>query len=406
MTARSRPRRRARRVAAGAAVSLLALGGAFAALGSASAATSASQQWMTSVSPAATPGVGQTMTAGFGDTGVTATIQVVSGTNTTCSWPAPAGTLGGTNATDFLEPDPPAGSAAVQQCTGQGSAFTQVVTFSKPVLSPILHVDNLDGSLASVGGTTTTGAPVTLTTLAKNNALEVSPSGNSTVLNSTPQVARNAGCQADDGTNPTAGCGSFVLGGGPVKSFTLYNQMGNVTGGDAWAWSLSFPTVKLTKAFEPGKIQAGETGELNFFITNPVDNQQPTLSPLDFTDALPAGVTIADSTFGTNSQCGTPAVTDAAGGSLDAGDTGVKAANLTVSPGTTCILTVHVTSDTPGSYTNDNSNLSTGVANLVPDTSTVLVVDTPMIAGSAAAAALVLGGGGWLFSRRSRVTRQ
>ncbi|MEU6643309.1 hypothetical protein ABZ863_12245 [Saccharomonospora sp. NPDC046836] len=400
---RPRLRRRGRRIAAiGGAASLLAIGGLLASGAFAGAATSSSQQWMTSVSTPTSPGVGQTMTGTFGDSGVTATIQVVSGTNND-AWPRPSGPLAGANVDEFIEPDVPADSASVLQGVVGDDAFTQVITFNKPVIAPILHVANLDSSFVSIGGRTTTGAPISLSTLSKNDEMDVTPDGDSTFLNRETSPAVVGGCQANDGSNPVGACGSFVLGGGPVQSFMIYNQ--HVDSGDGWVYSLSFPTASLTKSFDPSTITEGDSGQLSFFITNPVNVGQPDLSPLDFTDTLPAGVTMADSAFTTNGQCGTPSVTNPAGNALSAGDPGIRAANLSVAAGATCIITVNVTSSTAGTYTNDNSNLSTDIANLVPDTSTdLVVVPVPLISLLVGGASLALGAGGLgLARRRTRV---
>lgn len=365
----------------------------------AGAATSPSQQWVTNVSAPSTLGVGETMTATFGTSGVSADIQVTGG-NTTVAWPGPGGPLGGTNVTTYIEPDPPADSMSIGQGVNQGQSITEVITFNKPVIAPVLHVMNLDGSWASVQGTTTTGAPITLTPISKNNAMEVS--GNQ--LNTTQSVATNGGCQADDGTNPTAACGSFTLGGGLIKSFTLTNQE-DIASGDSWNWSMSFPTAPLTKTFSPTTIAPGQTSQLTFSIANPANPAQPTLTPLDFTDLLPSGLTLADASLSANGNCGSPTVTDQSGGALAAGNTGVKASNISVAAGATCTLTVNVTSTTPGSYTNNNSNLATGVANLIPsaDPNTTLTVaetpPVPMVYWPIGLGAVALGASGWLITR-------
>jgi len=129
----------------------------------------------------------------------------------------------------------------------------------------------------------------------------------------------------------------------------------------------------LTKVFSPSTIAAGGTSQLTFTIANPANTSQPTLTPLGFTDALPTGLTLADSTVSDNGNCGTPSVTDSGGGALAAGGTSVKASDISLAVGATCTITVHVTAAAGGSYTNDNSDLSTSV-NLVPDANATLTV--------------------------------
>jgi len=94
-----------------------------------------------------------------------------------------------------------------------------------------------------VTGNSTTGSPIALTALAKNNALEIS--GNT--LNSTLQNAVNVGCATNVPTNGNGGCGSIQIGAasGAIASITLGN---NTTGSalatgftDGWEYTLSYP---------------------------------------------------------------------------------------------------------------------------------------------------------------------
>jgi uncharacterized repeat protein (TIGR01451 family) len=312
------------------------------------------------------------MSLDFGSSGVTARIDV-TGLNPS-GWPsAHSGPASSTpNFMTFIDPDPPADSRWV----GQGTAPTPPaswlgmgVSFNKPLIGPILSVYNLDGSSLAVSGTTTTGNPLALTTLVKNNALEVS--GNT--LNTGTIAAAANGCEANDGSNGNGGCGSFRMGstGNPIQNFSMRN---NGVWGDGWNWSLAFPTAELTKAFSPARIPVDGTSALTFTITNPTGPGQIALAPLDFTDSLPAGLVVADSTVTNNGSCGPVTVTDAAGGALAAGATSVRAANANVAVGATCTITVNVRSATPGAYTNNNDNLSTSVGNLVPNARTSLEV--------------------------------
>ena len=337
---------------------------------------SPSQQWATSVSTISGPS--RTLT--FGTSGVSTTQTAVSSSNCSMVNSGSSAFFTTPNAVTYIEPDAPVGAtAAGMQCSGQTAPGTGVttLTFSKPVINPIFSVINLDASRFTIAGTSTTGAPISLTALAKNNALEI----NGTTVNDTPQNAINGGCMTDAGANVSGGCGSLMVtaNSGAIQTLTLTNTTANsgLTGAaasDGWAFGLSFPTAPLTKAFNPTTIASGGVSQLTFTIANPDNVGQGTLAPLDFTDNLPAGVTIANGTVSDNGSCGTPTLTDPAGGSLDAGDAGVKAAAISVAQGVTCTITVNVTSDTTGSYTNDNSNLSTSVANLVPNANATLTV--------------------------------
>lgn len=338
----------------------------------ASAATSASQAWVTSVSAVTGSGVGATRTLTF-DSGITATETTTAETGSCAPFGTGGAIAGETNVPAFLEPDPSgAVRAANINCTGPlagGGSRTASVQLSKPVIAPVIHLVNLDASRAGVSG-----AGITLTELAKNNAMEVA----GTTLNSTLQQALQTGCAANDGSNPNGACGSFRLTSAtPVTSFTLANNTAGSTlpaagNNDSWSYTLSYPTAPLTKQFSPAEITVGDTSRLTFRIANPANPTQPTLTPLDFMDQLPAGVTLATAGATAMTGCG-PATVDA-----PAGGTTVTASGISVAAGATCEITVDVTSDTPGSYTNDNDNLSTSVANLIPDADTTLTVtDAP-----------------------------
>jgi uncharacterized repeat protein (TIGR01451 family) len=358
-----------------AAIVLVAVCAPSAALG----ATSPSQQWATSTGPAIT-GAGGTMPLVFGSTGVIGTTLATRGDEDNPpgpGWPAPYPVPADSTIPANLEPDPPAGSFGVGdgRCCTPGLTGVQVFTFNKPIIAPNVHALNLDATRLTVSGSTTAGAPITLTTLGSNIWMDVS--GN-TLNNSTEGAYGTQTCRLNDLSNvasSSGACGSFRLNGPgeTVKAFTLTNVEGT-GGGDGWAYLVSFPTAPLTKQFSPARIPVGGTSQLTFTIANPNNPSQVDLSPLDFTDVLPAGITLANGSVTNNGKCGAPAVTDSGGASLDAGDAGVRAANMSVAVGDTCTITVNVTSTTPGNYVNDNNNLSTGVGNLLPDASTPLEV--------------------------------
>ncbi|MGC4902043.1 DUF11 domain-containing protein [Micromonospora echinospora] len=100
-------------------------------------------------------------------------------------------------------------------------------------------------------------------------------------------------------------------------------------------------TPQLDKAFSPATIAQGQTSTLTFTITNTHDLRAK--NGMSFTDDLPAGVTAT----GVNSTtCSDATVTAAAGATsvVFDGDIGLGAASCTVS--------VEVTADVVGSYTN------------------------------------------------------
>jgi uncharacterized repeat protein (TIGR01451 family) len=358
-----------RRIVAGVALTALAVGGLSAiTLASpkvAEAAESPSQQWLTGLS--GTTVGGGTMSGAFGATGIGFT-ATATGRGTSATLPRPnnaSAALGN----PYNSPDAPSSAVSVGLGTNNATV-TSTIRFTKPVIAPMLHIQNVDASRLTISGTTTTGAPLTTTRVSGNSVFTVNQNN---VINASPRTAANPGCRTDAGGNPSGSCGSVRLGGasGLVSSFTMTNTESGL-GGDGWSYTMSFPTAPLTKQFSPSRIAAGATSKLTFRIANPANEAQPTLTPLDFTDDLPAGVTLKNSTVTDNGSCGTPTY-----GDLAAGGMSVTAGAISVDAGATCEITVNVTASEAGSYTNDNSNLSTSIANLVPNADTTLVVGTP-----------------------------
>lgn len=296
------------------------------------------------------------------------------------------GILAGTNVTTYLEPNPPAGSVSVYQCMqgslGVARSVSHTFGFNKPIIGPVLHMVNLDSTQYDVAATTIAGGATTLTQLAKNNAMELGGSVATRRFNNTTQLAINDGCMLDLGTNPSGACGSFRFGGGSIQSWTTSTIIpGNLTSGDAWQWSVSFQTARLTKAFDATTISTGGVSTLTFTIdnTNATNGTNAAtaaaLSPLDFTDSFPTGITLANTTTG--GTCTGATLQDAAGGTLNAGDTGVMITGFSVPANATCTLTVNVTASAAGTYTNNTSNMTSTVGNLVLAPNATLTV-TPV----------------------------
>ncbi|MDQ2692372.1 MAG: hypothetical protein M3Y68_10100, partial [Chloroflexota bacterium] len=107
----------------------------------------------------------------------------------------------------------------------------------------------------------------------------------------------------------------------------------------------SGPPLALNKNFSPGTIWAGETGQLTIVIRNNQTNAS--LTQASVTDNLPANVFLADPVSATLSGCGSAASVAAV-----SGGSSVTLNNATIAPGSTCRVTVNVTSNVQGSYTN------------------------------------------------------
>ncbi len=149
------------------------------------------------------------------------------------------------------------------------------------------------------------------------------------------------------------------------------NPTGNITGKSTGMTYSSNPSLAvfnnpvLTKAFATNPIGVGRVSTLTFSIANPAG--APASSGLTFTDTFPGGLVIAATPNVVNNCGGTPTITaTAASGVFTIGGSGVV---TTVGP-STCTISVDVTSNSVGSYTNGagqitpiSGTLSNGVTN-------------------------------------------
>jgi hypothetical protein len=277
------------------------------------------------------------------------------------------GSLGAqSNASGLFTPAPPTGSQSITVDCAPNSDLTATVTASKPLLAPILHVAALDSTSVTVGGSSTASQPIHLSALSGNAAF--TPSGDT--INPTPATTESSatGCSASTGVEA---CGSARLttSSGAISAFTM-EEVSGASADPGWYWTVSYPTVALTPSFASA-ISPGGVTQLTYSIPNPnVDGGSSALDGLDFTNALPSGVTIADSTVSDNGSCGAPTLTPTAG------DSSVTAGAISVPLGATCTISVDVTAASSGVYTDDPTATTSSVANLVPDGSGALTVSS------------------------------
>ena len=354
--------------------------GALAPVPSSDAAVAPSQQWITAVTtPSASAG-----TITWGTSGLTATLAAAPSGGASCgaSNVATNTQLNSFNATGYYSPTPPSGASGVQGCIRNlNSVIAREVVFSKPVLSPIFHINNLDASeLQFLPGTS--GGAIVLDRLSSNVQSQLV---NGNILQPSSITGSN-GCLVPDPATASSAtnnstCGSYRMteDGGAVETFTLRN-VARTAGADGFYWSISFPTSTLTKEFSPATIRQGETATATFTMSNPLEQAAVPLSGLTFEDALPAGMTLSSTVLTTNGQCGTPVLN---GGTAAVGDVTVAVTAVDLAVGATCTVTVRVTTDSTGLFVNAASSISTGFANLIPSGSTtlqVLATATPALA--------------------------
>jgi LPXTG-site transpeptidase (sortase) family protein len=127
-------------------------------------------------------------------------------------------------------------------------------------------------------------------------------------------------------------------------------------------------SASLAKSFSPKTILAGGTSTLSFTITNPSTSS---VSDFNFTDTLPSGVTLANTTV-SYSGCGTSPSPSTL--TVNGPPQSLSFSNITVAGSGTCTISITVTSSTNGTYNNTTGNLfigTTDTGNSASDTLTV-----------------------------------
>lgn len=159
----------------------------------------------------------------------------------------------------------------------------------------------------------------------------------------------------------------------PAGTLSGSGNGGSITNSTPASATLTVSTVlapSISKSFTLNTIWAGVSSLLTINITN--NDSSTTLTNAAISDSLPANVKIA-------SAYSTPLTNCGAGASLSAvvGSDIVSLANASITPGTTCVIKVYVTSTTAGTYTNSipAGAVSTkqGVTNASPASATLAV---------------------------------
>ncbi len=224
-------------------------------------------------------------------------------------------------------------SSSSQAATGLG--FNDAFPSGTTVASPANATNTCGGSFSAAAGTGT-----------------VSLAGGS--------VAAGATCSLQ--VDVTAG----TAGRYPNVSGDLTSSLGN--SGPASATLSVYPPPVFSKAFTPASMPSGGTSTLTFTIDNSASPQSAT--GLDFSDAFPAGLTVADPANASNTCGGTFSATASTGA--------VSLSGGSVAAGTTCSLQVDVTATAVQSYPNVSGALTSSLGNSGPASATLTVGPPPL----------------------------
>ncbi len=158
----------------------------------------------------------------------------------------------------------------------------------------------------------------------------------------------------------------------------------------------------ISKAFAPGTIGVGtaNTSTLTFTLNNP-NPAGVTLTGLNFTDTLPAGVEVAPAPNLGGTCNGGPVAGDFNNSDpdnqLSAGDTTINleaAAGYTLAGGASCTISVDVTATTTGAKNNVSGNIGSAETGAGSDnaTASLTVLSQPAIGKVFVPASMVMGG--------------
>jgi hypothetical protein len=128
----------------------------------------------------------------------------------------------------------------------------------------------------------------------------------------------------------------------------------------------------ITSAFTPTSIPDGGTSSLSFTISDP--NSSGTLSGVFFTDTLPADL-VVDNPNGENGTCGSSSTVTA-----NPGASTISLSGGSLTGGTTCTVSVNVTSNVAGTYQNHTGTVTSsngGSGN--SDTESLSVIAPPTV---------------------------
>ena len=214
------------------------------------------------------------------------------------------------------------------------------------IASPVGLTNNCGGSVTAVAGSTnlslsggTVPAQVGITPGSCTVSINVTSSTTGNLINTIPA-----------GALTSTGEGMTITNTSPASA-TL-----NVTG---------TPPPSVSKSFNPGTIWAGGIGQLSIVIRN--NELSRSLTQATLTDNLPANVFLANPVSPTLTGCGASATLTAV-----SGNTSVTLNNGTIAPNSNCTITVNITSNVQGAYTNripaNSLQTQQGLTNATPAT--------------------------------------
>lgn len=162
-----------------------------------------------------------------------------------------------------------------------------------------------------------------------------------------------------------------VLFSGSTLGIRMTNANGSGVGNDAAFDNIRIldVTPQLDKSFSPASLVAGEVSTLTLTVTNTSDLAAK--NGWSLTDALPAGLTIADGAAATTCPAGVV--------NAPVGGTSITASGNLNAGMASCAITVNVTSPVAGSFTNGPDNITSTGLNPPAESTVVFDEQAPAI---------------------------
>ncbi|HTC95383.1 MAG TPA: carboxypeptidase regulatory-like domain-containing protein [Terriglobales bacterium] len=260
--------------------------------------------------------------------------------NTTGNVTSTEGGTGGTASATINVIAPPTLSLAFNPTTIAQNATTSLqFTITNPAanttaLNGVAFTDNLPTGLTVV----TSSSTVCGGTLSTTNPTTIHLSG--ATVNTNSQCIFSVTVTGASGGNYS----NTVSGAGSITSTTSGIGATGPASNTATLTVVAPPSI--AKVFNPNTIALNATTSLTFTITNPAANTVG-LTGVAFTDTLPTGLTVANSSA---TVCGGTLTTTA--------PTGIALSGATINTNSQCQFSVTVTGAAPGQYTNTTGNVT------------------------------------------------
>lgn len=257
-------------------------------------------------------------------------------------------------------------------------AFTPNTAILNEVVSLMFTIDNNTNTLATSSLNFTDNLPAGMTVATPANASSTCTGGTLTATPGSASISYTGGTvPASSGCTLTVDVSSSAMGLNQNITGDLTSSAGNSGVATADLTISGLPV--FSQSFTEGTLFTGQETTLTFLIDNSATASN--ITGLSFNNNLAAGITVSNPSNLSNS-CG--GVANAMGNSIDLSNGAVNGNN-------TCEISVSVTGQTAGQYTNLTSTLTTDFGTVDAASANIDVFDLPAINKSFNAAQAIEG---------------